>query len=98
MAGAKMDLPLKATVEAGTSVKLGIRPEHLEAAEGIALEVTVEVVEQLGSTSFVYGTTANGEPIVVEQRQGHACSDGRAMFRFRPADARLFGADGMRIR
>ena len=97
-AGAEMDLPLKAAVEAGTSVKLGIRPEHLEAAEGIAFEVTVDVVEQLGSTSFIYGTTANGEPIVVEQRLGHARSDGRVMLRFRPADARLFGAVGARIR
>ncbi len=97
-AGVEMDLPLKAAVEAGTSVKFGIRPEHLEAAEGISLEVTIDVVEQLGSTSFLYGTTANGEPIVAEQRLGQARSDGPVTLRFRPADARLFGADGTRIR
>ena len=97
-AGTEVDLPLTTAVEAGTSVKFGIRPEHLEAPEGMALEVTVDVVEQLGSTSFLYGTTANGEPIVAEQRLGHARSDGHVTLRFRPADVRLFGADGRRIR
>jgi ABC-type sugar transport system ATPase subunit len=97
-AGAEIDMPLTAAVDSGAKVKLGIRPEHLEAAEGVSLEVTIEVVEQLGSTSFLYGTTAGGEPIVAERRQGKARSDSRATLRFRPADARLFGADGARIR
>src|SRR3569833_2402796 len=39
-AGAEMDLPLTTAVEAGTNVKFGIRPEHLEAPDGIGLEVT----------------------------------------------------------
>ena len=98
MTDAEIHLPLSAPVEAGTSVKFGIRPEHLEAADGIALQAVVDVVEQLGSTSFLYGTTANGEPIVAEQRLGHARTDGQVTLRFRPADARLFGADGRRIR
>ena len=98
VAGTEMDLPLTAAVEAGTSVRFGIRPEHLEAAEGISLEVTIDVVEQLGSTSFLYGTTANGEPIIAEQRLGRARSDGRVTLRFPPAGARLFRADGTRIR
>jgi lactose/L-arabinose transport system ATP-binding protein len=97
-AGTEVDLPLTTAVEVGTSVKFGIRPEHLEAPEGIALEATVDVVEQLGSTSFLYGTTANGEPIVAEQRLSRARSGGRVTLRFRPADARLFSADGRRIR
>jgi lactose/L-arabinose transport system ATP-binding protein len=98
VAGAEMDLPLKAAVDAGTSVKFGIRPEHLEAAEGISLAATIDVVEQLGSTSFLYGMTASGEPIVAEQRLGQARSGARVTLRLRPEDARLFGADGTRIR
>ncbi len=97
-AGVEMDLPLTTTVEAGTSVKFGVRPEHLEAPEGIQIEVAVDVVEQLGSTSFLHGTTANGEPIVAEKRLNQSPSDGRVMLRFRPADVRLFSADGGRIR
>ena len=98
VAGVEMDLPVATPVEAGTTVKFGIRPEHLEAAEGIALEITVDVVEQLGSASFVYGTTTSGEPIVAERRLGQAQSDGRLRLQFRPSDARLFGSDGGRIR
>ncbi len=97
-AGVEMDLPVTTMVEAGTSVKLGIRPEHLEAVEGIPIEVAVDAVEQLGSTSFLYGTTANGEPIIAERRLGQARYDGRVKLLFRPVDARLFGADGRRIR
>ena len=79
-------------------MKFGIRPEHLEATEGIGIEIAVDVVERLGSTSFLYGTTASGEPIVAEQRLGHVRSGGPVTLRFRPADARLFGGDGTRIR
>jgi lactose/L-arabinose transport system ATP-binding protein len=79
-------------------VKFGIRPEHLEAPEGAAIEVEVDVVEQLGSTSFLYATTSRGEPIIAEQRTGRARAGEHAALRFNPADARVFSADGMRIR
>jgi lactose/L-arabinose transport system ATP-binding protein len=98
VAGAEMDLQLTTAVEAGTSVTFGIRPEHLEATEGVAVDVTVEVVEQLGSTSFLHAATVNGEPIIAERRLGQARSSGPTTLRFRPADARLFDVDGTRIR
>ena len=82
--------------------KHAVEDRRIALRKGIVLacrvEVAVDVVEQLGSTSFLYGTTASGEPIVAEQRLGHARSDGHVTLRFRPADARLFGGDGMRIR
>jgi lactose/L-arabinose transport system ATP-binding protein len=97
-AGAEINLPLKTTLEAGASLRLGIRPEHLESAEGIPLEVSVDVVEQLGSTSFLYGTTANGEPIIAERRLSQPQSSSRVTLRFTATNARLFGSDGTRIR
>ncbi len=96
--GTEMDLPIGTSVAAGTKVTLGIRPEHLEAPDGIALEVSVDVVERLGSTSFLHARTPGGETIVAEQRLGQARAEDRATLRFRPTDARLFGADGQRIR
>ena len=51
VANAEIHLPLTAAVEAGTSVRFGIRPEHLEAADGVVLEASVDVIERLGSTS-----------------------------------------------
>jgi lactose/L-arabinose transport system ATP-binding protein len=98
VAGVEIYLPLATVVEAGTILKFGIRPEHLEATEGIGIEITVDVVERLGSTSFLYGTTASGEPIVAEQRLGQVRSGGSITLRLRLADARLFGGDGRRIR
>lgn len=98
VAGAEVDLPVKAAIGAGTKVTLGIRPQHFEAAEGISLALTIDVVEQLGSTSFLYGVAATGEPIVAEQRFGQARSDAPVTIRFRPEHARMFGSDGTRIR
>jgi lactose/L-arabinose transport system ATP-binding protein len=98
VAGMEIELQLATTVPSGTELKFGIRPEHLEAADGGAIDVAVDVVEQLGSTSFLYATTANGEPIIAEQRIGRALAGSSATLRFRAADARLFGTDGMRIR
>ena len=42
--------------QAGRQVTLGIRPEHLEAADGEAnAQLTVELVEQLGADTLVHG-------------------------------------------
>ncbi len=51
-----MDSPVETTLEPGTVLQLGVRPEHLDQTEGIGLEATVEFVEVLGSTSYVHAT------------------------------------------
>jgi len=48
----------------GASVTLGVRPEHLSpASEGWPLEV--DVVEQLGGASYLYGRLPSGDRLVV---------------------------------
>jgi lactose/L-arabinose transport system ATP-binding protein len=79
-------------------VQFGIRPEHFEAVEGIEIPVTADVVEQLGSTSYLYGTIATGEAIVAQSSQGRRRPGDRVALRFNPMDARLFDQDGTRIR
>ncbi len=50
-------------------VLLGVRPEHFVLDGGDAqVDVTVDVVENLGGTRYLYGNTASGEPVVVEVR------------------------------
>lgn len=46
----------------GRTVTLGVRPEDLDAApNGEGLQVTVDVVEELGADAYIYGhTTLNG--------------------------------------
>lgn len=54
----------------GNQVTLGIRPEDLRVGEsGTGLEVTVDLVEELGADGFLYGnTTINGERVDIVAR------------------------------
>ena len=49
-------------------VTLGVRPEHISTDPlGLRLgEARVQLVEQLGAASFVYGTMPDGQPITVQ--------------------------------
>jgi multiple sugar transport system ATP-binding protein len=55
---------------ASGSVHVGIRPEHvaLQSGSGVAIDLpmTVERIEQLGSTSFLYCACANGDRLTVQ--------------------------------
>ena len=65
---------------------VGVRAEHFGAAgQGDAdLKVKVDVVEHLGSTSFLYARTAGGEDVVIEH-QAYGCSGRRRDHRLDPA-------------
>ena len=64
--GGEIIVPLAAPAAlAGQGVTVGIRPEHVETvATGLALGVTL--TEQLGGNTVLYGTLANGQPLVVQ--------------------------------
>ncbi|MDP8996701.1 MAG: sn-glycerol-3-phosphate ABC transporter ATP-binding protein UgpC [Pseudomonadota bacterium] len=96
--GVKVEVPITSTVNAGEKVRFGIRPEHLEAARGVTLPVTIDVVEQLGSTSYLYGKLSSGETIIAEKRLSQTSTKGQATVKFNPADIRLFDSKEKRIR
>ena len=54
----------------GQDLTLGIRPEHIElrkSEEGeLGLTATIELLEQLGATSFLYCTLADGAKLTVQ--------------------------------
>ena len=50
---------------APAQVTIGIRPEHIVLAEG-GLALTVNLTEQLGGNSVLYGVLAGGQPLVVQ--------------------------------
>jgi sn-glycerol 3-phosphate transport system ATP-binding protein len=61
---------------------LGIRPEHLSAHDDGPIEVSVDLVEQLGADSLVYGSLQNmngAEPkeicVRVEEAVKHKIDD-----------------------
>jgi len=54
--------------DGGRTVTLGFRPESLDVTDGAGLEVQVNVVEELGSDAFLYGSLVDSA--TVDQVQG----------------------------
>jgi lactose/L-arabinose transport system ATP-binding protein len=82
-------------------IKLGIRPEHFVGRDdaGGAIDLKVDVVENLGGTRFIYGMANSEQPVIVEDRSETARRPGDTVTAGFPASrALLFGADGQRIR
>jgi lactose/L-arabinose transport system ATP-binding protein len=82
----------------GTVLKIGVRPEHLDEADGVGITATAEVIEQLGSTAYVHATLISGETIIAERRRTQVKPRETVQFRFDPASARYFAEDGTRLR
>jgi lactose/L-arabinose transport system ATP-binding protein len=75
----RLDAGLAMPFESAVSGELraGIRPEHLTVGGGDdTLTIVVDVVENLGGTRFIYGTTASAENLVVEAREQHGIKSG----------------------
>ncbi|OBJ73628.1 sn-glycerol-3-phosphate ABC transporter ATP-binding protein UgpC [Mycobacterium sp. 1274756.6] len=96
-------IALPRTVSAAADrILVGVRPEHLQIADG-GVEVTVDVVEELGADAYLYGrfagpAPANRAPVVARTAGGCAPARG-AQLHLRAPDERLhfFGADGRRL-
>jgi lactose/L-arabinose transport system ATP-binding protein len=82
----------------GTKIRVGIRPEHLDEGQGISLEIKADVVEHLGSTTYVHAQLASGETIVAEKRRSGAKPGDVVKLTFDPAHLRYFTTDGLRLR
>ena len=56
--------------EAGASITVGVRPEHLRIGSdsGFRLEATVELVERLGEVSYAHTRARDGRAVVAELR------------------------------
>ncbi|TFL19952.1 ABC transporter ATP-binding protein [Jannaschia formosa] len=106
VAGGAVDLPaLGARVEPavtlpseGSDVIVGMRPEHLEIAQGGAL--TVDLTEALGGVSYAYLSAPTGEKMIVEERGDIRSSEGdRVGLSIAPERIMVFdAATGQRIR
>ncbi|WP_421723669.1 ABC transporter ATP-binding protein [Bauldia sp.] len=99
---AEVVVPLRHSApEPGADLTLGIRPEHIQLGEqaGFGLEVTADVTEQLGGTSFVYANSGDDEAVVIEQRGTSQVRPGETVrFSFAPTDSRIFDIEGNRVR
>ncbi len=82
------------------TVRLGIRPEHFDASGSVALTAPIEVIENLGGTSYAYTRSLSGNPLVIDLGGDRSVVEGRDFTaRFDPARAYLFDPEsGLRIR
>ncbi|MGN6685357.1 MAG: ABC transporter ATP-binding protein [Devosia sp.] len=96
--GIEIESRAQSPLEPGRMLQLGIRPEHLNEAGGVALEAIVDFVEMLGSTSYVHATLPSGETLIAERRGVPPRAGERIPLRFAPASIRLFADDGGRLR
>jgi lactose/L-arabinose transport system ATP-binding protein len=92
------DVTVAAPRTAVGKVTVGVRPNHLELAEGETH--TVELSEQLGGVSYHYLKGPDGGKIIVEAHDQRAPRPGsRVGLRFDPARAYFFdGGSGISLR
>ncbi|MDV3253708.1 sn-glycerol-3-phosphate ABC transporter ATP-binding protein UgpC [Devosia sp. BK] len=99
--GAEIAVPVSVALAVGSTVRLGVRPEHLSVVSPSAASfaVRVDYAEYLGTNGYLYCTTSDGEPIVVELRETDAPAQGAEIhLGFDPVRARLFNAESQRLR
>jgi lactose/L-arabinose transport system ATP-binding protein len=96
--GSEVNLPLGSL---RGSVTIGLRPEHISASAGgeHTLPVTVDMVEYLGGTRYLYGRLKDDTPITVEVREKLSVTPGETLdVSFDAKSMMLFGPDGRRLR
>ncbi|CAA9421913.1 MAG: Maltose/maltodextrin transport ATP-binding protein MalK [uncultured Rubellimicrobium sp.] len=98
---AEITLSLGAAPRPGEAAVVGIRPEHFVPA-GVGdcdLQLTLDVAEHLGGTSFLYANTRAGEPVVVEAEASASAQAGsRIAVSIPAARAFAFDSQGARLR
>jgi lactose/L-arabinose transport system ATP-binding protein len=89
---------LTGALKPGDTIRIGIRPEHLDEQDGTGLTASAEVIEHLGSTAYIHATLPSGEVVVAEKRRTQAKPGETVNLRFDLAQARYFDRSGRRIR
>jgi len=82
----KIELPngtmLNSNTQLSAYITLGIRPEHLIADAKGALELEVEMFEQLGANTLVHGKLKDSDEPFVASMQGHVSEEPGTVMRF----------------
>jgi multiple sugar transport system ATP-binding protein len=94
-------LPSTGQTASGASITLGARPEHIDVVDETQadLVITVNLVEQLGGETYLYGS-APGLPELTVRQDGQARYDRnqKVGLRLEREALHLFDADGQAIR
>jgi multiple sugar transport system ATP-binding protein len=97
--GGTMTLPVTRPVAAGTSLTLGVRPEHLRlaGADGLVVNSEIVVAELLGGESYLHLRVPGQTMVVKTDGETTPHRGDRVAIVLPPASCHLFDADGHRI-
>ncbi|MCA0344426.1 ABC transporter ATP-binding protein [Shinella sp. 838] len=94
-----LDLPPSAVPSPLEGLELGVRPEDMTVSDGGELSATVEVVEQLGGETIVYGRLADGQALTAKLAgQAGVRAGDRLSFTLAQERLQLFDAMGRNLR
>jgi multiple sugar transport system ATP-binding protein len=99
--GRRLAVPIPETVKPGDPLTLGVRPEHISvvASENADLTITVDLVEQLGGETFLYGRDADLPQVTLRQDgQAPASRGARLDIALERDYLHLFDAHGRALR
>ncbi|WP_338722210.1 sn-glycerol-3-phosphate ABC transporter ATP-binding protein UgpC [Devosia sp. XK-2] len=92
-------IPSPVSLEVGTEVTIGIRPEHFTRQGSAALDVNVEIIEHLGGETYAYARDKGAEVITIATGNDRDLKTGdRYKAHFDPAALLVFNRDGQRLR
>ena len=91
--------PLSNAPVDGAQLTLGIRPEHFGKSGAEMLELTIEIVENLGSETYAYARQSQSNVLTIAMNQARNLAPGDQLKAyFNPTAALLFDLNGSRIR
>ena len=100
--GPALTVPVEAdSVQAGQTVTLGVRPEHLQAGPGAdnAVDGQVVVAEHMGSETYVFTRLDGGHDVMVRRDGETPVKKGdQVRIGFNPTYCHLFADDGRALR
>ncbi len=93
-------VPVQSQLSPGSTILVGVRPEHFSSTGGASLETRIEVIESLGGSSFGYANPESETPLTLAiEEQQLADAKGDFTARFDADRAFLFDPDStLRIR
>lgn len=94
-------LPAGSIEHPGNPAAVGIRPEHIDiaAADAADARLAVEIIEQLGGETYLYGSLADGSALTVRCAHESPAQRGDIVpVRFQRERLHLFDADGAALR
>ncbi len=90
---ARIGLPI--TAQVGAMITIAVRPEDLSPTEGdVSFPITVDILENLGSTMLAHGTSGAERLTVEYRRSGGAAGKIGHHVRVQSGSLKIFGPDG----